>query len=556
MPDDRKRCPRCAKRGEDTSGDNLVWLDENEFWRCFACGYTEDTEGVPRKKKKKKAAEIPENLIQVVSWKEKGIKLDTLLSWGVFGLYDRPDKWNGTLVFPHKGLDGSLTGIQYRNTTTPEKKFRYVGKVEFFGLHMFDKKTHTEVILWEGATDRMSGWEEDPFKLHLGVPGVNNIETCIQQNAMFLRSFDRIYIAFDNDTAGREWADFAAEMLPVYKTRIVSWPDKVKDFNELHQKKPGQLQFHLSNSHPVQGDYLVTGETLQSSFEEYALEQSKHEGFDTGFEKLNELIGGQLDRGEVLTIVGETGTGKSTFTANVAYNVATLNNTRVLWVGTEMLHNLMLRKFLEIHLEKRIRRIPRSGLDVNDEELGEALAFLTNKFVFFNNIVPSFDVVEEAMITAIHQYDVGLIVVDVLQDIDSDFSEWREGTKIMQQLVALSQGDYEDRRPPVAIILVSHTIGNDGDPITTARIRGGGAVKQKSTCIVAFEGKVSKTERILSLLKKSRMNDSDSNDVVEVLYDQRKRRYREEVPEPHREGGRRRSRRRVGVRGDKNPPRE
>ena len=67
------RCPKCAKRGNDKSGDNLAVYDDGHVW-CFSCGYYEPANPIKKLKQKeinkpKKEFELPEDTTDIIPHK-------------------------------------------------------------------------------------------------------------------------------------------------------------------------------------------------------------------------------------------------------------------------------------------------------------------------------------------------------------------------------------------------------------------------------------------------------------------------------------------------------
>lgn len=137
---------------------------------------------------------------------------------------------NGKMIWPEgRAIFDSITPKYYRPANTQKQNL-------LFNLHRVKRQNY--VFLVEGMTDVM--------QLHIwGVPAVCNFGTAIskEQIRLITKYFDKVYLAFDNDAAGRAGYDSNIEFLR--KIGIEIWkftlPIK-KDFNALTYDK-FQFQF-------------------------------------------------------------------------------------------------------------------------------------------------------------------------------------------------------------------------------------------------------------------------------------------------------------------------
>jgi KaiC/GvpD/RAD55 family RecA-like ATPase len=525
----REVCPKCRDNGNDTKGDNLHVYEDGHKW-CFACGYLEGK----LQKTLVKSIKLPK--VRDVALMEKGIGVQTLTSFQVGQEVD--STW---YVIPYFNKERELVGVKYRSFAEQKKsgskEIMYDGDIELYGLHMVSKQ-HTECILWEGETDTWSAYQTNPHYTHLGFPGSDTGKKLIAKHSAWLRErFDKIYICVHADDAGDKLrADIEAK-LPVYKTYHMRMPSGFKDFNDVLMAGKAKEQFRLMMSRASVGDIndLLTGDELRDSFIQYAEDDHSFSGYSTRFDGLDEMLGGGLHLGEVFALVGHTGRGKSTFARDVAMNMAEEmpDDERILWIGTEMDANLMMRKFIERKAGKRYTRY-EGKYSISREKVDEYLEELCERFVFYTNMYSDFDKVHMGILNAIYQHNTRVIFIDVLSDISTDFTDWQTAANIIARLHAIAQGDREERRPPVAMFLVSHTVGEEG-VITLSNLRGGSAIRQKVTGVISFDGDIDSKEGIrhLKVLKKSRVYDCELLSS-KVYFDEEMRRYYEYDQEPDR----------------------
>jgi hypothetical protein len=164
---------------------------------------------------------------------------------------------------------------------------------------------------------------------------------------------------------------------------------------------------------------------------------------------------------------------------------------------------------------------------ISKEERARLVEIISDRIVFFNAMTGVFERVLDAIITAVHQYGVRVVFIDVLNDIDDNFTNWERAADICRQLARLTQGDMDDNRPPITIVLVCHTKGEDiTEFVSLSDIKGGSAVRQQATVALSIEGDRNHEERVIRSQKKSRMLDADFN-VLTLIFDRITRQYYE-----------------------------
>lgn len=121
---------------------------------------------------------------------------------------------------------------------------------------------------------------------------------------------------------------------PVKKTQVASVSDL---FQKPHEENEEQL-----------------GIAYLSDYEEQALEyinnQGEYKGVHTGFPEIDSVIGSFLP-GEIFTIGGDTGHGKSLLAMNIAQNVYKLYNQAVLFINLELTVEQAVQRFYNLSEE-------------------------------------------------------------------------------------------------------------------------------------------------------------------------------------------------------------
>lgn len=507
-------CPECRKSGGDTSGDNLVnYADGGSH--CFACGYTIRSAyskgGSDKNKGIIPQPSMPLNLCEITGFKGGLITSQTLIKYEVFQLEE-----NGAptyvAVYPYYDLEGNLRGVKYRDFAAEARdkkhhKWFHGEPYSFFGLRNRNSLSDT-LIICEGESDTMAASQVFIHETCVGVSGCDNIEKALRNAATWVRSFKRIYVCMDNDNAGKIALAKALEMLPKWRTFAMILPPKKKDICECSVQ---ELKQSFASATSISGTDIITGTTLVDDFYKWKNSMGNSIGISTGFDGLDRMLGGGgIQAGEFMILVAHTGRGKSTLGCNIAYNMISAG-VKCLWVGTEMLPNQMLIKFIERHTGYPYRdELGQISIAATREK--QALDYISANMTFYNNLLGEYEKVIEACTNAVMTHGVEVIFIDVLQDIDINFAgKYDVAAQVMQSLVTLSQGNPDERQPPVAIVAIQHTRTEgtkESANVTLGEIRGGGAIKQKATCVIAMNGDVQDNMRYLQVLKKSRMRDT------------------------------------------------
>lgn len=506
-------CPQCRKTGGDTTGDNLInYADGGSH--CFACGYTVRSaysKGTTKNKGIIPQPSMPLNLCEITGFKGGLITTQTLQKYEVFQLEEDGEP-TYVAVYPYYDLEGNLRGVKYRDflkeANSGTKHIWFHGEpFSFFGLRNRNTLSDT-LIICEGESDTMAASQVFIHETCVGVSGGDNIEKALRNAATWVRSFKRIYVCMDNDNAGKIALAKALEMLPKWRTFAMLLPPKKKDICECSVQ---ELKQSFASATSISGTDIITGTTLVDDFYKWKNSMGSSIGISTGFDGLDRMLGGGgIQAGEFMILVAHTGRGKSTLGCNIAYNMISAG-VKCLWVGTEMLPNQMLIKFIERHTGYPYRdELGQISIAATREK--QALDYISANMTFYNNLLGEYEKVIEACTNAVMTHGVEVIFIDVLQDIDINFAgKYDVAAQVMQSLVTLSQGNPDERQPPVAIVAIQHTRTEgtkESANVTLGEIRGGGAIKQKATCVIAMNGDVQDNMRYLQVLKKSRMRDT------------------------------------------------
>jgi archaellum biogenesis ATPase FlaH/5S rRNA maturation endonuclease (ribonuclease M5) len=505
-------CPQCRKKGGDTSGDNLVNYSDGGS-HCFACSYS--IRGASGRHGDKGITppmpSMPLNIMEIPSLKGGLITNATLLKYEVFQLEEN-GKPTYVAVYPYYDLEGNLFGVKYRDFVAEQRdgkhhKWFHGSFHSFFGSRNRNTMSDT-LIICEGESDTMAASQVFVNETCVGISGASSMEKSLRAAATWIRSFKRIYVCMDNDNAGKEALAIAMELLPKWRTFAMVLPPKKKDICECNV---AELKKAFASATNMTSTDIITGTNLVTDFYKWKNSMGAAGGISTGFDGIDRMVGGGgIQAGEFMVLVAHTGRGKSTLGCCVAYNMIK-NGVKCMWVGTEMLPNQMLIKFIERHTQYPYRD-EFGQISIAAQREKDALDFISTNMTFYNNLLGDADKVIEACVNAIMTNGVEVIFIDVLQDIDMNFGgKYAVAGEICKKLVNLSQGNPDERQPPVVIIAIQHTVSDgtkESAKVSLGEIRGGGAIKQSATLILAMNGVVQDNLRYIEVIKRSRMRDS------------------------------------------------
>lgn len=189
-----------------------------------------------------------------------------------------------------------------------KKEFYSVGDISKAGLFARDKfpgGSHKYVAITEGETDAASLHQVLRFPVVSVQSSSSAVRDCTIDRA-YLNTFERIYLAFDADAAGREATRSVARLFDNDRTFVLNF-DTRKDANEyLKHGEEDVLRNIWHNSRR----YLP--ENIVSSLDDFdrALTEKPKEGVPYPFECLNKMLFG-LRTGETVLIKAQEKVGKT-----------------------------------------------------------------------------------------------------------------------------------------------------------------------------------------------------------------------------------------------------
>lgn len=266
-----------------------------------------------------------------------------------------------------------------------------------------------------------------------------------------------IVVGFDADKSGKEAAQLLAARLPPRKVRIATWPAEgnAKDPTDFaRMTRLDRVVQAIREAKRFEHPLLMSA---RSALDELFAANSGLNGrriLPLGFPRFDRRIGGGLLYGELVVVLGHTGSGKSTFAGDINFNLTEIEE----WCLVASIE-MPAREWQGRLVQRRTGIGPR---DLTPQQRREVEAWadgLTMNYIRGHGEL-ALEKVLEAMEFARRRYDCRVLIIDHLQKLmtmsmDDDLS-WKEIDFICGKLqTAAQQND-------VLTILLSHTTPSSG----------------------------------------------------------------------------------------------
>ena len=336
-------CPGCG------SSDSLAIYADGDG-RCFSnCGYMSAAKlsgtHKPRTKKMSRWDITEVESFPVADLSHRGISKEAAEKYGLKQAM-RPEDGepDPQAIFYRSGIQGGYK----RKSAVTKKDMEIVGDyVGLFGQQVFAKGGKF-LIITEGEEDALSVWQafkskgKDYSVVSLpngsGLGGIDKREVWD-----YITSFEGVLLVFDNDEQGREATEKFADLYATeVKLKIADLPSDVKDANDLiKQKRELEVVKACWSSTEYQPDMVIPGTDVSLDM----IRESIKPGYSLRrFPELSRKLGGIRD-GELGIVMAPPGVGKSTWVAEVGYDIIKNTNEKVAWM------------FLEEDLKKAAQRL-------------------------------------------------------------------------------------------------------------------------------------------------------------------------------------------------------
>ena len=345
-------CPSC------TSSDAFCTYDDGHGW-CFACNYYK-----PRDKKGGKATgkEFMDAEYTYEYIPYRSVDRETLQFYDVKTKVDASGK---PLSVGFAYSNGS-----YKIRTLDKKGFYTqgdIGKAGLFGRNRFPAGSHKYVTITEGELDAVSLHQVIRSPVVSVQSSSSAVSDCAVDRA-YLNSFERIYLAFDGDEAGRQAASRVAKLFDYNKVYQLNFPggDR-KDANDfLTHGAASELRQIWWNAKRFLPETIISSQHI---FEKILAEVPKS-GVSYPFPTLTYMTYG-IRTGETILLTAQEGVGKTEVCHALEYHILKETKDNVGAIFLEEPKRRHLQAIAGLQLRKPVH-LPDSGCSAS--EIAAALA--------------------------------------------------------------------------------------------------------------------------------------------------------------------------------------
>ena len=481
-------CPKCG-------GSDPVSLNANGSAKCFSCesffpNYEDSSTGSVVETKPQPESFVSSYTGAYGELTDRGISQQTATKFGVKVVTDRNGKVTQHIYPFFNG--GEIVGTKIRYVDN--KNFACNGTFEntgLFGEQLYRNTGGKYLTITEGECDAMAVHElfQGKWAVVSVKRGASSAVKDIRESIEFVESFENVVLCFDNDRAGKDAAKAVARILKPGKTKIMSFPNGYKDANDMLRNKKFQ---EFTSSWWEAKTYTPSGILELSSQKDDWLNREVKESVAYPWDGLNKKLYG-LRKGELVTLTGGTGLGKSSVTRELEHWL--IKNTQDN-VGIVALEENWLRTadgILSIEANDRIYLTEKRNKYTEEDLLSLFDKAIPSGRVFIHAHLGATDIDE--IFSKLRYIIVGCeckwVIVDhlhMLVNVLSEGDERRGIDMLMNRLRSLVE------ETGVGMILVSHLRRAAGDKgheqgieVSLSHLKGSQGIAQLSDCVIALE---------------------------------------------------------------------
>ena len=312
-------CPECRRNGRDRAGDNLVHYEDGSA-HCFACDYDEQ----PDKQKQpedmegmlefKDIARLPVRELAARSISEIAAKL-----YGVKVESDPESGADAAYYFPLYN-NSKLVGYQRKVAREPGARVKgdvaRVGETKGcapFGANVAGHSGRM-VVVTEGGEDCLAAYDlllrkGKKYRI-VATLGTDGWKRTID----YFSGYEKVIIAFDQDTAGKQAAADFAEALKPGQGVIARWDGPTDPNALLIAGHEDRFIDALWRAKPHQPDGIITGEAVWTRMQNYVA--PAFVPYPDEWAELNDKLEG-IREAEITMLTGGTSVGKTAYTRRI-----------------------------------------------------------------------------------------------------------------------------------------------------------------------------------------------------------------------------------------------
>ena len=483
-------CPLC-------NSSDAVGVNKNGSAKCFSCGekynYKEKSEGVDMKTPAVKPVvqQLNDSIGTFAALSDRKIKLETAKKYGVKSTHDLQGRITKHFYPYYNGHE--LSATKCRNVQG--KGFFSQGTYNdtgLFGQQLF--KSGKYITLTEGECDAMAAYEllGSKWAVVSIKRGAAGAVRDIKESLEFFDDFENVIIAFDNDKAGKKASVKVARLFKPSKARIMSLPNGCKDPNDMLRQNRHKEFIEAWWSAKT---YTPSGVINVSEQREKFHSREKRDSVPYPYAGLNKKLYG-LRQGELVTITGGTGLGKSSVTRELEHWLINKTKDNVGIISLEEDWRRTIDGILSIEANARLY-IDQIREQYSKEELDKLFDILydgENKnrvWVHAHFGANDLDEIFSKIRFMIIGCGCKWIIIDHLHMLVSASIEGDERRTIDSIMTRLRSVVEETG---AGVVLVSHLRRVDGNKghengiaVNLSHLRGSQSIAQLSDCVLALE---------------------------------------------------------------------
>jgi twinkle protein len=414
-----------------------------------------------------------------------GVLADRKISAAVvekFGV--RIDNVNDRHLYPYRNGDGALTGVKTRYFRNKTFSWDGNGQTVLFGMNLFPGGGKT-ITICEGEIDTMAAHQMNGSKWPtVGMPSATGVKA-VKENLEYLNTFEEIYLAFDNDDAGKRATEDVANLFEPNKCKVVNLAP-MKDVGEyLAESKVEDYTRRWWNAQPFTPEGIVRG----SSLWDLVSTDDDTPSVEYPYTGLQEMTYG-IRVGELVTLTAGSGLGKSAVVRELMYHLLNVTEDNIGCMFLEESTKRSALGFMSMAANKPLHlpdteKTPEELRLAFDQTLGTDRIFLYDSFGSnsLENIIGRVRHMAKAM-------DCKYIVLDHLSIVVSS-QENGDERKAIDEIVTRLRMLIQELR--ISLIMVSHLRRpqgqghEDGAATSLSQLRGSAAIAQLSDMVIGLE---------------------------------------------------------------------
>lgn len=310
-------------------------------------------------------------------WKSRNITRITSRKYGVRTEVD--SEAEAISRYYPSTVDGRIVG--YKKRITADKSFIGIGSTkatnEFFGQSVFEAG-QKYLVITTGEEDAMAfaqalyseQVDKDKNKVEYWTPcisvtcGDGSIIKQFKANFEYINSFEKVVLAFDSDDSAQRYVDEAARLLSPGKAYIAKFPQGIKDACDmLRTGRVAELKQVFWKAVPFSRVDVLHLSQMWDDFENE--DNNIKIPLPSSWSKINEMMNGGMEKGEITLIGALTSIGKSSILNNLVFHL--IENTRFK-VGAMYLEGTkreVVRDLLSLDASINLRTADRSTIDIS-----------------------------------------------------------------------------------------------------------------------------------------------------------------------------------------------